>query len=264
MTSRSGPQSGQTALLFLPGDSLLHRANPLTSLVFMLWMISAAAVLPTIGTTILIALGVALAFAMGVGPRVAKRLTLTMAPLLVALLVVHGLLVQRTDFIPLFGPFSFSPTGLEYAAKVVTRIAAMLTASLLFVTTTHPGDILKALDQRGVSPGVSYLIASPLLLIEPFSERAKAIRDAQRARGLDLTSTWKARIFALPALLIPLITLALSDLDHRASILNSRAFRAQKRRTVIDAPPDDTFQVWLRRFLIVLAIAQLGLPLLWR
>ncbi|MCX5496682.1 energy-coupling factor transporter transmembrane component T [Kaistia dalseonensis] len=264
MSSRSGPQSGQTALLFLPGDSLLHRANPLTSLIFMLWMISAAAVLPTIGTTILIVAGVALSFAMGVGPRVTKRLVITMLPLLVALLVVHGFLVSRPDFIPLVGPLTYSPTGLEYAAQVVTRIGAMLTASLIFVTTTHPGDILKSLDQRGVSPGVSYLIASPLLLIEPFSERAKAIRDAQRARGLDLTSTFKARFKALPALLIPLITLALSDLDHRASILNSRAFRAQKHRTVIDAPPDDRFQVWLRRVLIVLAIAQLGIPLLWR
>ena len=57
--------------------------------------------------------------------------------------------------------------------------------------------------------------------------------------------------------------LALSDLDHRASILSARAFRAQKRRTVLDAPADDTIQIWLRRAFILAAILQLGLPL-WR
>lgn len=63
---------------------------------------------------------------------------------------------------------------------------------------------------------------------------------------------------------MPLITLALADLDHRASILSVRAFRAQKRRTVIDAPANDHFQLWLRRVFFAAAILQLGLPLLCR
>jgi energy-coupling factor transport system permease protein len=61
--------------------------------------------------------------------------------------------------------------------------------------------------------------------------------------------------------LIPLITLALSDLDHRVVVLHTRAFRAERRRTVLDAPPDDVRQVWLRRIFIVLAVAQVGYAL---
>ena len=162
-----------------------------------------------------------------------------------------------------FGAIALSPSGLAYAAQLFTRISAMLTASLLFVTTTHPSDMLKALDARGVSPAVSYLIASPLLLLEPLSNRAHAVQDAQRARGMDLTGSWRARIMALPALLIPLIALALSDLDHRVLILNGRAFRAEKRRTVLDAPPDDAGQMWLRRVVIVIAVLQLGFLAVW-
>jgi len=263
VASASASRSEKTSLLFSPGDSLLHRANPLTKLCLMLWMISAAAVLPTIGAAVLTLAAIGLSLATGVGRRSVKRLLLTMLPIGLALVVVHGLLIERPDVVR-FGPVPVSADGLDYALSVFMRLSAMLMATLLFVTTTHPSDMLKALDQRGVPPGLGYLIASPLLLIEPFSERARAIRDAQSVRGLDISGSWKARIKALPVLLMPLITLALSDLDHRASILSGRAFRSHPRRTVINAPRDTAFQIQARRILLVLAVLQLGLPLIWR
>lgn len=260
--SNWGRPAGAPTLLFTPGSSLLHRANPVTTLVGMIWMLCAAAVLPTLGTAILTLAAIGLSIWAGVGRRTLSRLMATMAPVGLALVLIHGFLLTRPDFVPL-GPVRVSPSGLTYALRIFFRVAAMLMATLLFVTTTHPSDMLKALDQRGVSPGVGYLIASPLLLIQPFSDRVRSIRDAQQTRGLDLRGSWKARIMALPILMVPLITLALSDLDHRASILSGRAFRAYGRRTVIDAPPDSQAQVWLRRAFLAAAVLQLGLGLLW-
>jgi len=253
---------GGSKLLFAPGASPLHRANPLTKLAAMVWMISAASILPTSGTAPLTLAGVAFAFGMGVGRPVLLRLLVTLTPLAIALAVVHGFLIPRPDSEAL-GPLSFSREGLAFGAQILARIAAILTASLLFVTTTHPGDLLKSLDARGISPGLSYLIASPLLLLEPLAARAKDIRDAQAARGLDLTGSPWARAIALPALLIPLVTLALTDLDHRAFVLSGRAFRAGKRRTVLDPPADSRLQVWLRRGLLAVAVLQIGLVRLW-
>jgi energy-coupling factor transport system permease protein len=123
---------------------------------------------------------------------------------------------------------------------------------------------MKSLDQRGVPQGLSYVLASPLLLLEPISLRAKNIRDAQRARGLDLNGNWTARLLALPALVTPLITLALTDLDHRALVLNGRAFRARPRRTVLDPPPDSDAQRWFRRIVLIVAVLQIGLVRVWR
>jgi energy-coupling factor transport system permease protein len=262
MAAWSAPESGN-ALLFTPGESVLHRANPLTTFSLTLWLISLAAILPLAGTIGLTAAALAFAQAIGVGATIRKRVLITMTPLAVALMLVHGLLVKAPDSIPLLGPLAASPSGFLGAATLFFRLAAMFTASLLFVTTTHPGDLLKALDARGMSPVISYLVASPLLFLEPLSMRARGIQDAQSARGMDLTGSWGARIRALPALLIPLITLALCDLDHRVLVLHTRAFRAAKRRTVLDAPPDDLRQVWFRRILIAAAVLQLGIPLLW-
>jgi len=253
--------SSGSGLLFTPGTSALHRANPLTGLCIAIWMIAAAATLPLIGTVLLMAAAIICAEVFGVGAVLRKRLAITLTPLAIALLLVHGFLVKAPDMISLLGPVSFSPSGALYAATLFFRLAAMLTASLLFVTTTHPGDMLRSLDARGMSPVISYLVASPLLFLEPLSMRARGIQDAQRARGMDLNGNLKARILALPALLIPLITLALSDLDHRVVVLHTRAFRAEPRRTVLDAPPDDVGQVWLRWIFIVLAVAQVGYAL---
>jgi energy-coupling factor transport system permease protein len=250
-------------LLFTPGSSIMHRANPLTSLIVTLWAISFAAILPAWGTALFTAAIVAFAYAIGVGPTTVKRMAITLVPFGIALFIVHGLLVHTPDEVR-FGPVELHPSGFAEAATLFFRLAAMLAASLIFVTTTHPSDMLKALDARGVSPVVSYLIASPLLLLEPLSLRAQGIRDAQRARGMDLTGSWRARIAALPAMLIPLTALALSDLDHRVLILTGRAFRAHKRRTVLDAPADDPQQTWFRRVLALVAVLQLGIPLLWR
>jgi energy-coupling factor transport system permease protein len=253
---------GGHGLLFTRGTSRLHRANPLTKLAALVWAISAAAILPTPGTTLLTLAAVAFAFPMGVGRTVVTRLVVTLAPLALALAVVHGCLIPRPDAAAL-GPFTLSRAGLAFAAAILARLAAILAASLLFVTTTHPGDLLRSLDACGIPPGLSYLIASPLLLIEPLANRANEIRDAQAARGLDLTGSWRARIYALPALLVPLVTLALTDLDHRAFVLTGRAFQSGRRRTVLDPPADSTAQRWLRRGLVTVAVLQIGVVRLW-
>jgi energy-coupling factor transport system permease protein len=254
--------TGAKGLLFTPGTSIMHRANPLTSLIVTLWAISLAAIVPPLGTALLTLAIVVFAYAIGVGPTTLKRLAITLVPFGIALFLVHGVLVHAPDAVRV-GPLGVSPSGVRDATALFFRIAAMLAASLLFVTTTHPSDMLKSLDARGISPVVSYLIASPLLLLEPLSLRARGIRDAQRARGMDLTGSWRARIGALPAMLIPLTALALSDLDHRVMILTGRAFRAHKRRTVLDAPPDDAAQRWFRRVVAAVAVLQLGALIVW-
>jgi energy-coupling factor transport system permease protein len=250
-------------VIFAPGTGWLYRLSAITKLIAMLWMISATIVLPPTATMVLVAAGVLIAYTGGAGNAVLTKGLVTMAPLIVGLVIVHGFIIAQPDDVR-FGPLHVSAAGLMYAYGVLARIAGVLTASLLFVTTTHPGDMLKSLDAHGVSPEIGFLIASPLLLIEPFTRRAQSIRDAQRARGVDLTGSWRARIGALTALLVPLITLVLSDLDHRANVLDGRGFRAEPRRTVLDAQPDDAGQRWFRRIAGTLAVLQLSLPLLWR
>ena len=241
--------STKGSMLYVAGTSFMHRLNPVTKLTLVLWVAVSAFLLPPLGTLVLLLALILTGMAAGAGKVFAKRLALTLLPLALALFVVHGLLIDHANRIEI-GPMSVSLDGLAFMGKIICRIGALLSGSLLFVTTTHPAVLLKALDAKGFSPAISYLIASPLLLLEPFNARARSIREAQQARGLDLDGSLKARLAAFRALLMPLITLALSDIDHRASVLDGRGFRAVPRRTVINPPADSATELWLRRLML--------------
>ncbi|MFV0245207.1 MAG: energy-coupling factor transporter transmembrane component T family protein [Qingshengfaniella sp.] len=230
------------ALLYVPGQSALHRLNPLTKLAGVVWVAVAAFALPPQGTVPLALLAIATGIFAGAGRVFAWRLLFTLGPLAIALFVVHGLLVDHPGGRSVVIGLDLSHDGLVYMVRVLGRIAALLSGSLLFVCTTHPARLLKALDSHGFPPGIAYVIASPLLLLEPFTQRARAIREAQMARGLDLEGRLLTRIRAFPALLMPLVTLALADIDHRAQVLDGRGFRAFPGRTVLDAPEDSRVQ----------------------
>jgi energy-coupling factor transport system permease protein len=138
----------------------------------------------------------------------------------------------------------------------------MLSGSLLFVTTTHPSKLLRALDAAQCPPALSFLLASPLLLIGEFTARATAISHAQQARGMRVDNPL-SRLRAVTVLIVPLITLALADASERSQVLTARGFRALPRRTVLVAPADSILERRLR-FLFLAATAALSGYALWR
>ena len=250
-------------LLYCSGTSRLHGIHPLTKLCFLFWAVVAAFSLSWQLSIPASLLGVAVCVFYGDGGKRIVRLWLaTIGPLTVALLILHGFLLHPAN-ITIFGRLLVSRPGLELVARTSGRISFLLTSSLLVLVTTHPSQILKALDAKGFSPGLSYLIASPLLIADLFAEKAQAIWDAQQARGLKIEGAPWSRLKTLPSMLIPLVVLGLDEAHHRSYALNARAFRALPRRTVIDAPQDSRNGRWVRMFLLAAAILQGGFAL-WR
>lgn len=184
----------------------------------------------------------------------------TLFPLAAALFVLHGFLLHSPDM-TLIGRLAVSCEGMQFTARILGRIGFLLAASLAVLVTTHPSQILKALDAKGLPPGFSYLVASPLLIADLFVEKAHAIRDSQQARGLNIEGSLWTRIRTLPSMLIPLVVIGLDEVHSRSAALTGRAFLALHGRTVIDPPRDRRYDRWLRRFFLAAAIVQVGLAL---
>lgn len=253
--------------VYCPGDSFVHRAHPLTKLYAVPLAVISAFALPWPATWVLSFALLAAAFALDIGGTVLRRYLVLALPFVLALFVFHGLILDRPDFRPLDGwpgwlP-DFSPAGVRHAAVVGGRISLMLAISLLFVATTHPAMLLQAFDAANWPPALSFLLASPLLLLDQFAARVRAIRDAQQTRGLDVDGSLRVRFSAIRALIVPLVTLALADVNERAHVLTARGFRALPRRSVLDPPADDPRQRLIRRLLLVLCALEAGY-LLWR
>ena len=116
------------------------------------------------------------------------------------------------------------------------RVAIVLACALLWLSTTTPERLMRALFASRLPAGAAYLLASPLLLIEQLKARLAAVSQAQAARGVDVHWSWFKRWRSLLALTVPLVVWTLSDVGERAAALDSRAFRSRARRTTLDAP----------------------------
>ena len=122
------------------------------------------------------------------------------------------------------------------AARLCLRVAIVLACALLWLSTTTPERLMRALFASHLPPGAAYLLASPLLLVEQLKARLAAVSQAQAVRGVDVHASWFKRWRSVLALTVPLVVWTLSDVGERAAALDSRAFRSRARRTTLDAP----------------------------
>ncbi len=248
-----------SSLLYRTEKGWLGRAHPLTKLCLVIWSVSLILIVPWLAAALLAVLVAALGLSLDSGISWLKRWLLTLTPLALSLFIIHAFFLHPPDI--KYGVIALSRQGLRESASLIARVGFALGVFLLFLSTTHPSALLKALDDKKVSPGLSYLLASPLLLIDLFAERAKSIEAAQQTRGLSLDQSALARLLALPALLVPLVTGGLMDNQSRSAALTGRAFRALPCRTVLNPPPDQPYGAALRRVLLAATVLQGGLAI---
>lgn len=246
-------------MLHRAGGGFLHRADPLTKLALVL---AGAAMLPLWPAPVLLAAaaaGAGLAFASGFGRAHAAALAILIAPLAVAMVAVHGLLIERGDPRSL-GPLVYSPEGLAHAGLVLSRVALLLSVSLAFVMSTRPSDLARSCDHAGLPPALSFLLVAPLAFVEAADEEVRLMRDAMRARGLAARDP-KARLRQLATLAMLLPRALVTEAPARASALEGRGFRASARRRPMVEPAIPRAEILLRRVLLGVAAVQVAAAL---
>ena len=151
-----------------------------------------------------------------------------------------------------------SPERWAHAITLWLRILAIVSTSQLWMQYVPVQRFIRALFASRLPPGVAYLFAGPLLVVEQLKRQLAIIHEAQRARGVPLDEGWYQRLRAMPALIIPLTHNALNDLAVRGAALDMRAFRINNRRTTLWAPADSTLQRVARYTMILLMLAEFG------
>jgi|GEM_PF-1962166 len=251
------------SFLYRDGSSALHRLDPGIKLCLLAWVVCSLFVFPW--QVLLVADAVLLAWSWSVqlGRFISLRLLVMAGPFALALLWIHGTLLPAADrqsFPVLSWHLNYSPTGIGYALVIASRFITLLCASLLFVVTTHPLALLRSLEEMGVPASLSYLLTSPLLLIEQFSRRSHSIRDSQQTRGMNIQGSWLTRLKSLPSLFVPLVTLALSDTGERARVLEARGFRSLTRQRHEPSAEARRRGAW-RKTILAVAVLQVVIKL---
>ncbi|HDI6195146.1 TPA: energy-coupling factor transporter transmembrane protein EcfT, partial [Escherichia coli] len=83
-----------------------------------------------------------------------------------------------------------SPERWSHAITLWLRILAIVSTSQLWMQYVPVQCFIRALFASRLPPGVAYLFAGPLLVVEQLKRQLAIIHEAQRARGVPLDEGW--------------------------------------------------------------------------
>ena len=147
--------------------------------------------------------------------------------------------------------------GLAGALAALLRLlGATLPPTVLFATT-ELDDLLIELEARGLGRRSALVVGSALAAVPRTQARALDVTEAQRARGLDTEGSWLRRLRGVLPLVAPLVIGSLAEVEERSLALETRAFGAPGRRTLLRRLPDSRAQKALRWVLAGLLVAGL-------
>jgi energy-coupling factor transport system permease protein len=122
--------------------------------------------------------------------------------------------------------------GARAGVVAALRIDAFILAGVVFLSTTRNEEIVFALRRLGLPYPLCFAISTALRLAPTFVGTGWAVREAQRARGLDPDAgSPAARLRASVPLLVPTFLTTIRMTSHLAMSLEARGFGLQRART---------------------------------
>ena len=226
---------------YFPGDTIIHRLDPRTKLI---WVVIFIAALFTardyVSYALMIAVTVGLVAVSGVRPR---NLLRGMKPLIFIICFTGILnLFYTRGGTTLFEWWIFTVTtaGIKRAVLMVIRIMMLICGTLLLTYPTSPMALTDGFEIlfgplkkiRVPIHEMSMMMSMALRFIPTLIEETDKIMSAQRARGADFdTGRLLERAKAMLPLLVPLFVSAFRRADELAVAMESRCYHGGEGRT---------------------------------
>ena len=224
-------------------DTWIHRLSGITKLLFfLLWCLASAITFDTRVLLLMMVIGAA-AFVSSktewqqVG-SVLKAILFFMVLNLLFIFVfspyegtkIYG---TRTELFSL--PFGVKMTAeqLFYELNVMLKYFTVVPSVFLFLVTTDPSEFAASLHAVGVPYSVAYAVAITLRYIPDIQDDFKRIRNAQEARGIEMSVKAKVleRIRRMAAILFPLLFSTMEHIEVVSTAMELRGFGKKKTRT---------------------------------
>lgn len=213
----------------IPGNSVIHRINPITKIVWVVGYIVLA-----FATQNIIILGAMAIFAFALAPiagitRPLLKGMLILVPIgssLLALQIIAPAVEKPWTPAWELGGFVIYTDGLYYGMVLLLRIVASLIIALVMVMTTHPSDLFTSLAKLKMPYILNFMSSMTLQLIPVFQREFGIIMSAQKSRGM------KGSGFAavLPSF-VPVFVGAIERVQQLAISLESRGFGSDGNKT---------------------------------
>ncbi|XCP84391.1 energy-coupling factor transporter transmembrane component T [Roseburia hominis] len=128
--------------------------------------------------------------------------------------------------------------SIQSGLQIVSLVLAFSGAFILFVKTTPMEDFTYALEKKGVSHMVSFVILSSFQTITDLGQSAQVIMESQKARGIETEGNVFQRAKAYIPVMGPLILNAISSTEEKSIAMDARAFSAPVEHTFLSELPE--------------------------
>ena len=214
---------------YIPGDTLLHRLNPVAKLA-----LAAAIVVATIlASTYPALLGLlVLTFALAAYAGVARRLAVllkVLVPATLIMLLLQVALIRTGEPVFLF----VTDEGLVTGTKVALRLLGVALPLVLMLLVTKPTDLANAcVEKLHVPYKYAFTFTTALRFVPVFSQEMNAIMEAQTARGVEYDTKNPIRKLQLMLpLCVPLLISSVGKTDATALAAEERGFYLRTRES---------------------------------
>ncbi|MCD7867899.1 MAG: energy-coupling factor transporter transmembrane protein EcfT [Clostridiales bacterium] len=147
----------------------------------------------------------------------------------------QGTEIYGTKTLLLTLPWDHSLTAeqLFYELNIALKYFTVTPVVLMFIVNTNPSEFAASLNRIGVSYKVGYSIAIALRYIQDVQADFTKIRNAQEARGIEMsskTSIWQ-RVKRMSAIIFPLLFSSIDRIDVVSNAMELRGFGKNRKRT---------------------------------
>lgn len=140
---------------------------------------------------------------------------------------------SRTVLAEGIGRYTVTAEQLFYELNVAIKYFSTIPLALIFVFTTDPSEFASSLNRIGVSYRISYAVSLALRYIPDIQDSFFEIRQAQQARGLEMSrkTSLVNRITRSAQIIMPLIFNSLNRIEVVSQAMELRRFGRNKNRT---------------------------------
>lgn len=220
---------------FQPGDSWLHRLDPRTKLLAIVWVFVASFTLTrALPLGLLFVFIVAAAISAGLHLRAFRFYIGFMVYLMLLSAVLWTLLSPVGEPLVDLGPVVVRGEALNLGLGIGFRIISMMAVPLLLLAVTRQDDVVQGLDKLGLPHKAAFTMGMAFRMLPTIAGVAFTVRDAQRARALELDrGNPLTRMRKNVAIIVPLTLLSLDMIERMSLAIESRAMGARAKRTYL-------------------------------
>ncbi len=139
----------------------------------------------------------------------------------------------RTVLLAMTERYSITAEQLFYEMNIVLKYFTIVPSVFIFVVTTNPSEFAASLNRIGISYNIGYAISIALRYIPDVQDDFHKIRNAQEARGIEMSGKGKLadRIKNTSAIIFPLVFSSMGRIDTISNAMELRGFGKHKKRS---------------------------------